>query len=528
MKNKIICIALCVVSLAASIFLLTGIMNKDDPVMNVPEKKEESNIPAPPPVSFDTEAIELTATGVSAFAKRIEDFATRLAYTEDKSYQTELQVIQDNSNAVADWLRSNSNDSEAAYYELIAEKFADLQKVKTDAEFSAFAAGMLRDIDSAASSLTNPDTVSLCPSFDTEVGGSLTLALLSIYDAITEEALDPATTFTVTVGGGALLGDRIGVSQDKSFKAAFDSSAYKFPFYKLSSMLMNDDLTFITLLAPLTDSAEPAENVLDPVKGLPSYADSLMGIDCVSLAPSELEDYGSTGYEDTVAVLQNNSISSVGNGSSFVDTAFGKVVYITFDLTDTEVSIAQKDKNKEFIRTKVEAERENGADLIVVMLDWNTRIRESTDFTADYLGTATGKYEQHFDAFNKEIGRAAIAAGADIVVGTGANVIQGIELYRGKLIVYSAGNLTYSGSLDSEQPNTAYSFLVRQTFAKENGETKVLSTRIIPVVNTSLDAPYLSTPVFDTRAETIVDMLTYQSSYFSDSIKEFNYINIDK
>ena len=528
MKNKIICIALCVVALAASILLLTSIINRDDIVINIPDKKEENPTVNLPPVSPDGEKVELSTNGVSAFAQRIEDFVERLAYKEDKSFAEETKFIVDNSKAVADWLEENGSVNEAGYYRLIADGLDRVSKgITTDIELSAFASRLLKDLRESASGLTSAETVSLYPALDTEVGGSLTLALISINDNAVISAQDKAATFTVTVGGGALLGDRIGTAQEKSFKNAHDNSSYGFPFYKLSPFFMNDDASFITLLAPLTESAEPSEDILDPVKGLPLYAESLKGIDFASISPSEILDYGQAGYDDTVKALSDNGITySVQEGSAFNDTAFGKVVYITFDLTDTEVSIAQKDKNCDVISAAVNSERENGADLIVVQLHWNTRLRKSTAFSADYLGTVTSPYEQHFDAFNKEIGRAAIRAGADLVVGTGAHVLQGIELYRDRYIVYSSGNLTYSGSLDSEQANTAYSFLFRQTFVKENGENKVLSTRIIPVVNNSLDSPLCPTPVFDERADDIVEMLTYQSSYFADAIKEFNYVKI--
>lgn len=523
MKNRIISLVLCVISLAASIFLLASIINRDDVVIKTPDKTPKDPEIIQPVNPNVGDEVELSEIGISAFASRIEALVTRLAYENDKTYESDVAHVLENAPKVSAWLRENSHESEADYYDFITETFEALSVSQTDVEFSSFLSDTLRGVDEKAVASE------MCPEFDTEIGGSLTLALISINDTVTQKNLDASTTFTVTVGGGAMLGDRIGVSQEKSFRYAFDNSPYSFPFYKLSAFLANDNMSFATLLAPLTDSSEPDADVLDPVKGLPYYAQSLYGIDCLSLAPSIILDYGQTGYDDTVRVLSENGIS---NGWGYRDTSYGKVAYVSADLTASEVTIAAKDENRALVRRLVETERENGADLVILQLCWNTRLREDVEpnreINADYVGTVTSQYEQHMDAFNKEIAREAIRAGADLVVGTGSHVLQGVEQYQGKYIVYSPGNLTYSGTLDAEQPNTAYAYLFQVTFEKSDGENRVLSTRVIPVVNNSSDAQLLPTPVFDDRADTIIDMLVFQSGYFTDSIKEFNYIKIEK
>ncbi len=528
MKNKIICLVLCIVSLAVSMVLLVDTIDKEAPVINRGEPKKEEKLPDAPPVSSGLEAVELTDVGISAFASRIEDFVERLAYGEDKSFEYERNYIIENARSVAEWFEQANNKSGAEYMTCVADSFESSRTdFVSDDAFGSNTSRILKKLDSAKKKIENADNPSLYPEFDTEVGGSLTLALLSIYNAQINGAISDTDTFTVTLGGAALLGDRLGDSDDTGFKKAYDSAERAFPFYKLSSILKNDDASFITFLSCLTESSDSA--VLDPVKGLPAYAESLMGIDCVSLSPSEIMDYGETGFDDTVSALSNNGISySVNNGTSFLDTEFGKIVYITCDLTDEEVSIAGKDRSVAKIKQMVEVERENGAELVIVMLHWNTRKRESTAFSADYLGTVISPYEAHFDAFNKDIARGAITAGADLVVGTGAHVLQGIELYKDKFIVYNPGNLSYPLNLDSEEANTAYSFLFSQTFVKEGEKVKTLSWRVIPVVNTETSEPYAPTPVFDEEADKIIDILEYQSSYFAKSITDFNYIEIKK
>ena len=525
MKNKIICLVLCIVALAASVVLLVDVINKDIPVINVPEKKEEKpDIPVKPDDAVST--VELSEDGVAAFADRIESFVERLAYGNDKSYETEIKYILNNAKTVGDWLAEQSDADGSAYYGKISTAFETAKSnAKNDSDFSQFVTNQLKALDEGAQGLDGERY----PIFDTSSGGTLSLALLSINESLKYASFDHTNTFTVTVGGTALLGDRIGTADDKSFKHEYDKSAYSFPFYKLSSILAHDDLSLITLMAPFTESNATADGVLDPVKGHPSYAESLFGIDGVSIAPTEIMSYDKVGYDDTVASLIANNISySVQEGSKFIDTAFGKVVYITFDLTDTEVSDDRMNINRELVKQAVTTEKDNGADLVIVQLHWNTRLRESTAYSADYLGTVTSPYEQHFDAYNKEIGREAIRAGADLVVGTGAHVVQGIELYRDKYIVYSPGNLTYSGNLDPDMANTAYAFMFSQTFTKTDDGVKPASTRIIPIVNNSEDSPLCPTPVFDAKADEIVSMVISQSSYFNEPVTSIDYIKINK
>ena len=531
MKNRIICISLCIFALAASVILLVNVINRDAYVKNPNTETVDKDNETPPPPSFDSESVELTDKGVASFAARVESFIVRLAYENDKSYESEAQYIITNANSISEWMSEKDPDG-AAYYKLISDTFDTLLKnTRTDAEFSAFAGETLRKIDAAYSGLDNK--AKLFPELDTTVGGSMTLALLSVNDAVYEKSLDPSKTFTVTVGGSVLLGDEIGTPDASSFRKAYESSKYSFPFYKLSPFFANDDATFITLTAPLTESTEANANQLAPVKGLPDYASSLFGINAVSLSPASVLDYNEQGYKDTVDALKKNGISSSQHeGAEFIDTEFGKVVYITYDLTGTEVSDSQKSKNVDIISRAVQNERENGANLIIVQLHWNTRERVSST-SSDYVGEKTKEYnvsvyEPHFDAYNKDIARAAIKAGADLVVGTGTHVAQGVELYEGKYIVYSQGDLVYTGKLDSDVANTAFTFLFRQTFEKTSNGVKVLSTRIVPVVNNSESSRFCPTPVFDASADSIVDTLVYQSHWFTNAIKSFNYIKIDK
>ncbi len=520
MKSKIICLSLCVVAVAVTMLMTVKLINSettDPPIISLGGNKENVD------ENKDKGAVELSANAISSFADKVEAFVERLAYGADKEYESELSYIIENLDAVAKHLADDKSGSE--YLSTLSAAFKKAKEgYVNDTDFSQSVGKTLSELDSKRAGINKNE--SYYPELDTDVSGALTLALLSMY----EKASATEDTFTVTVGGGALMGDRLGTTAELKFSTQTSKYTHIYPFFSLSSVTSSDDLTFISLEAPLTTATDSQS--FNPSKGAPEYASRLLGIDAVSLASSAIMDYGDEGFDETVKALRESGISySVQEGSQAITSDFGRVVYITFDLTDTPVTDEQAERNKEVVRTAVERERTAGADLVVVLLHWNTRQRKADALISDYLGTAVSEYESHFDAYNKEIARAAIGngtSGADLVVGYGSRVLQGIEYYNGKYIVYETGDLTYSGTLDPDKKDTSYAFLFRQTFKKEGSTVKPVSYRIIPIVNTSEDNLYLPTITFDETADAIVEKLVYESRYFGNAITDFNYIRIKK
>ncbi len=529
MKSRIICLCLCVLALGLSMIMTVRLINSK--VSEPPVFSGEKDKQPKPSVdgTVNNSEISLNINSISSFATKVESFIDSLAYGEKKNFE-DLNFIITNLDRVSDYLASSEmgDKTGSEYIATLSECFKTAESgFINDNDFAIKVSNMLANIDNAASKLTDA-SLDYYPTLDTSVNGKTVLAMLALYE--NETASTDGSTFTVTVGGSALLGDQLSTSEDMKFATQLSKYENNYPFFAISPVTASDDLTFIALEAPLTTSVDSKST--NPAKGSPDYAKHLFGIDCVSLASSSIMEYGETGLNETVKALKENGISySVQEGAQSIATSFGKVVYITFDLTDTPVTDEQALRNKEVIRNAVATERDNGADLIVVLLHWNTRQRKTDTLASDYLGTTISEYEAHFDAYNKDIARAAIGdgvSGADLVVGYGSRVAQGIESYNNKMIVYQTGDLSYSGNVDTEMKNTSYSFLFRQTFAKDNVGVKSHSYRIIPIVNTTPDNLYLPQLVFDEKADEIINNLVYQSRYFGNAITNFNYIKINK
>lgn len=73
----------------------------------------------------------------------------------------------------------------------------------------------------------------------------------------------------------------------------------------------------------------------------------------------------------------------------------------------------------------IQALKDAGADVIVVSFHWGT------------------EKENYPDETQQALAHAAIDQGADLVLGHHPHVLQGIEKYQGKYIVYSLGNFCF-------------------------------------------------------------------------------------
>src|SRR5260370_237151 len=93
-----------------------------------------------------------------------------------------------------------------------------------------------------------------------------------------------------------------------------------------------------------------------------------------------------------------------------------------------------------------------------------------------------------------DLAHAAIDAGADLVVGHGPHCLRAMELYKGRLIVYSMGNFATNGSF-SLDGNLKYGALCQITLA-DDGTLK--RCRIVSTVqNRTAAPPHIITPAVD-------------------------------
>jgi hypothetical protein len=147
------------------------------------------------------------------------------------------------------------------------------------------------------------------------------------------------------------------------------------------------------------------------------------GFDLVSIANNHVLDYGPEALDDMVARLDRAGLAHIGVGrrsvapeSPLIREIHGlKIGFFAF--YDVEIEKACRDV----------ARARGSVDLVVVFNHWGVEAQTSP------LGA-----QQSF-------GHALVDAGADLVVGAHAHVLQPEEWYRGKLIFYGLGNFVFAG-----------------------------------------------------------------------------------
>ncbi|PMC39765.1 capsular biosynthesis protein [Bacillus sp. UMB0899] len=252
------------------------------------------------------------------------------------------------------------------------------------------------------------------------------------------------TTITISAAGDFTLGR----DETYAYQGSFDDVATQngLPYFLegLNSLFLEDDFTTVNLETTLTNSNEKADKTFR-FKGDPKYAEILKmgGIETVNLANNHIFDYLEQGYKDTKTALENEEIGYFGYEDSYITKIKGvRIGALGYEgWQDTSVIRAQ-------IMDDIEELREQGAQIILIHFHWG----DEKQYVPNETQTSLAKF--------------SIDSGADLILGHHPHVIQGIEEYKGKFIVYSLGNFMFGGN---KNPSDKDTFVFQQTFYIENG-----------------------------------------------------------
>lgn len=260
----------------------------------------------------------------------------------------------------------------------------------------------------------------------------------------------------ISAVGDCTLGTDTNFGYDNSFTDVLDKNNRDFSYFfgGVADILSNDDLTIANLETTFTTSGNKVEKTFN-FSGDPDYTNILKegSVEAVNIANNHTFDYGQTGLDDTRNALDEAEIPY-----------FGYDNYTVFDFDGIEVglagitgwseetAIANTDKAIEYFH-------QQNIDLIIINYHWGIE-REYVQNTGQ-----------------EKIARHAIDAGAHLVLGHHPHVLQGIECYKGKYIVYSLGNFVFGGNKNPKDKDT---MIFQQTFHYENGILKDNSIELIP------------------------------------------------
>lgn len=199
-----------------------------------------------------------------------------------------------------------------------------------------------------------------------------------------------------------------------------------YPFAATRQLLGSGDLTVVDLEAPLIPAC-PDITTGFQFCGDPRIADGMAQahVGIANVANNHIANYGAKGLAETQDLLLGRGMAVSGLGRIGVADMRGlKVAVVGFNLVGPRFDAAEL--GREVAQARAEA------DIVAVEYHWG---REYETFPLSAPGLANDDPRQ--------VGRATIDAGADIVLGNHPHCVQGGEVYQGRLITYAHGNYLF-------------------------------------------------------------------------------------
>lgn len=274
----------------------------------------------------------------------------------------------------------------------------------------------------------------------------------------TKEPEVKKTEITLSFVGDITLGNYAGQGYDGSFDQEYEKQGKDSTYFlkNVKSVFEEDDLTIANLEGPLTTSTDHAEKTF-AFKGKPEYVNILTegDIEAVTLANNHSKDHFEQGMKDTKEVLDEKGIEHFGyDESSIIDVKGIKIGFLGYAFPYEFTSDMEK----------AVTELKSQTDLVVVYYHWGIE-RDPAPMESQ-----------------RSIAKETIDAGADLIIGSHPHVLQGIETYKGKKIVYSLGNFCFGGN---KNPSDKDTMIYQHTFSFENDELVKEDNKIIPCMISS-------------------------------------------
>ena len=271
----------------------------------------------------------------------------------------------------------------------------------------------------------------------------------------------PVETLTIIAGGDVMLGSWV--------ESPIREKGYHYPFVHLDSILTDADVMFVNLEAPF-GQGDSAFNKTYTFRVPPDLVGVLTAgrINTVSLANNHILDYGAGALQETMEVLSRHQITFSGAGMNlgqarkpaYLTSRGRKIAVVSYSLTFPEEFWATDSAagtcfpSHTFLYRDLKALRQE-CDLLIVSFHWGAELMETPK------------------EYQVDLAHRAIRAGADLILGHHPHVIQGLEIYQGKLIAYSLGNYIFGSYSESVK----YSMLLKMEMGKEGIER----FRVIPL-----------------------------------------------
>ena len=311
---------------------------------------------------------------------------------------------------------------------------------------------------------------------------------------VEEEPAQNIATITIAAAGDTTLGGDSRWAGYGAFMREYNANGLEHFFYNVRDIFAESDLSIVNLEGVLTNITEPHMDKQFVFRGPPHFARILTygNVDVVTIANNHTIDFFDAGMADTRQALTNEGIAYFGNEfTRIVEVEGVKVGLFGFRIW------ADNQHNRNLITGAIDDLNAAGAQLIIAYHHWGP---ENVNMPVQY---------------QISMGRFTIDQGAHLVLGAHAHVLQGIEIYNGRNIVYGLANFSFGGNSNPTDQDT---MIFQQTFTFVEGElvadneTNIIPARISSVRGRNNFQP---TPAAGDDAERILQRIRTYSSWLN-------------
>ena len=246
-------------------------------------------------------------------------------------------------------------------------------------------------------------------------------------------------------------------------------------FAYVASTIKSSDIAFCQLETNYSEKGSPLPQARVPARAHPRNASSIKnaGFNVVSFASNHTMDCGSEAFLDTIEVMKKLGINLIGVGKNiedarrpqFLDCKGTKFAFLSYNSILpigywAEVNrpgcaplrgftfYEQVEHDQPGTPARIHSFAHAG-DKVAMIADIK-KAKAQSDLLMVSMHWGIHFVEAEIAEYQKELGYAAIDAGADIILGHHAHILKAIEFYRGKPIIYSLSNFAFDQPLPPE------------------------------------------------------------------------------
>jgi poly-gamma-glutamate capsule biosynthesis protein CapA/YwtB (metallophosphatase superfamily) len=290
--------------------------------------------------------------------------------------------------------------------------------------------------------------------------------------------------FSIAAVGDVMYGNHT-ISYIKKFGIGY-------PFVPTQAILRKADVAFANLEAPFTLTGTKFDKRFT-FKVPPKYAGGLIkaGFDVVTLANNHMLDYGLEGLSNTIKTLDSIGVAFCGAGlnlkqarePALIERNGFRIAVLGYSMTFPQEFWATDSHggtcypHYDYMKKSIQ-QCDSLADFTIVTFHWGSELKNYPK-----------KYQ-------KDYAYLAIDNGADLVLGHHPHVLQGLEIYKNRLIAYSLGNFSFAS-----YSAKATESIILKTHLSEAG---LFYAKVIPISVNNSEVAFQPKPLTGAAADTVM------------------------